>query len=185
MRRNIFAWATLAAATSALLSGQANAVEFSATFSGFEEVGPAGAIETGAIFSQGKATLDLDLNRSARTIAFKLTYSGLSSAVTQSHIHFGKEHVAGGIMVWFCGSLTNPGPAGTQTCPAAGGTVTGTITGANVIGPTGQDVPAGNFDALVAALLSDTVYGNVHTMMHTAGEVRGQVRRGERDDNSR
>src|SRR5712672_4357373 len=138
MRRNICALATLAAATSMLPGAHANAVEFSAIFSGFEEIGGLGAGETGAIFSQGKATLDLDLNGSARTIAFTLTYSGLSAPVTQAHIHFGKEHVAGGIMVWFCGSLTNPGPAGTQTCPAAGGTVTGMITGAHVIGPTAQ-----------------------------------------------
>src|SRR3984893_16090424 len=105
MRRNIFAWATLAAATSMLLGGHANAVEFSATFSGFEEIGGLGAGETGAIFSQGKAKLDLDLNRSARTIAFNLTYSGLSAPVTQAHIHFGKEHVAGGVMVFFCSNL--------------------------------------------------------------------------------
>src|ERR1700730_1315244 len=108
MRRNIFALATLAAATSMLLGAHANAAEFSATFSGFEEVGGLGAGETGAIFSQGKATLDLDVNRNAGTITFKLTYSGLSSAVTQSHIHFGKEHVAGGIMVFFCTNLTPP-----------------------------------------------------------------------------
>src|SRR5258707_4025381 len=96
MRRNIFALATLAAATSMLLGGHANAVEFSATFSGFEEIGGLGAGETGAIFSQGKTTLDLDLNRSAPTIAFTLTYSGFSPPVTQSHIHFRKEHLAGG-----------------------------------------------------------------------------------------
>src|SRR5258707_5322276 len=184
MRRNIFALATLAAATSMLLGGHANAVEFSATFSGFEEIGGLGAGETGAIFSQGKATLDLDLNRSASTIAFTLTYSGLSAPVTQAHIHFGKEHVAGGIMVFFCSNLANP-PPGTQPCPLPSGTVKGTITAGNVIGPTAQGITPGNFDAVVAALASNTVYGNVHTINFPAGEVRGQVRRGERDDDNR
>jgi CHRD domain len=181
MRFKLLASVTLMTAPFMLFGAYANAVEFGAKFSGFEEVGPLNA-ETGAIFSPGTGTLDLDLNRSAKTIAFKLTYSGLSAPVTQAHIHFGKEHVPGGIMVWFCGSLTNPGPAGTQTCPAAGGTVTGMITGANVIGPTAQHVTPGDFDALVAALVSDTAYGNIHTMNFPAGEIRGQVRRGDRDD---
>src|SRR5258707_13965978 len=110
MRRNIFALSTLAAATSMLLGGHANAVEFSATFSGFEEIGGLWAGETGAIFSQGKATLGLDLNRSARTIAFTLTHSGLSAPVTQSHIHFGKEHVAGGAIVFFFFTLIKTPP---------------------------------------------------------------------------
>ena len=184
MRRNIFALASLAAAISMLLGGHANAVEFSATFSGFEEIGGLGAGETGAIFSKGKATLDLDLNRSARTITFNLTYSGLSAPVTQSHIHFGKEHVAGGVMVFFCSNLTNP-PPGTQACPPNGGSVTGTITAGNVVGPTAQGITPGNFDAVVAALVSNSVYGNVHTINFPAGEVRGQVRRGGSDDDSR
>ena len=182
MRCNILAWATLATAASMLLSAHANAEKFSATYSGFEEVGGLGAGETGAIFSQGKATLDLDVNKNAGTIAFKLTYSGLSSAVTQSHIHFGKEHVAGGVMVFFCTNQTPPTGQTPQPCPLPGGTVTGTITAGNVIGPTAQGVTAGNFDAVVAALFSNTVYGNVHTVNFPAGEVRGQVRRVEQND---
>jgi hypothetical protein len=182
MRRSILAWATLATAIPMLLGVRANAEKFSATYAGFEEVGGLGAGETGAIFSQGKATLDLDLNKTAGTITFKLTYSGLSSAVTQSHIHLGKEHVAGGIMVFFCTNLTPPMGQMPPPCPLPGGTVTGTITAGNVVGPTAQGVTAGNFDAVVAALFSDTVYGNVHTVNFPAGEIRGQVRRVEQDD---
>ena len=180
MRLKMPASITLMAASVMLLGANANATEFSTTFSGFEEVGALNA-ETGAIFSPGKATLDLDLNRNARTITFKLTFSGLSAPVTQSHIHFGKRHVPGGVMVFFCTNLNN-GPAGTQACPAGGGTVTGMITGANVIGPAAQHVTAGDFDALVAALDSDTAYGNIHTTNFPAGEIRGQIRRGDEDD---
>jgi len=169
-----------------LLGANAGAGEFSATFSGFEEVGGLNN-ETGAIFSPGKGTLDLDINRSARTIAFKLTYSGLSAPVTQSHIHFGKRHVPGGILVWFCSNLPSPPtPSGTQSCPSGVGTVatpvTGTITSANVMGPAAQHISPGDFDALVAAIESNTAYGNVHTMNFPAGEIRGQVRRGDVDD---
>jgi hypothetical protein len=180
MRFKLLASATLVAAPFMLFGTIANAVEFSTKFSGFEEVGALNA-ETGAIFSPGNGTLDLVLNRSARTITFKLSYSGLSAPVTQSHIHFGKRHVPGGVMVFFCTNLNN-GPAGTQACPAGSATVTGTITGGSVVGPTAQHVTAGDFDALVAALVSDTAYGNIHTTNFPAGEIRGQIRQGDRDD---
>lgn len=153
---------------------------FSAKFSGFEEVGGLGAGQTGSILSGGTATLDLDLDRNSQVLNFTLEYSGLGAPVTQAHIHFGKRHVGGGIMVFFCSNLANP-PAGTQPCPAGGGTVTGTITPASVIGPTAQGVTPGNFDALVEALDSDTAYGNIHTTNFPAGEIRGQIRRRHHD----
>jgi CHRD domain len=156
---------------------------FSAKFSGFEEVGALNA-ETGAILSGGSASLDLDLDRNAQTLTFTLQYSGLTADVTQAHIHFGKRHVPGGVIVFFCSNLGN-GPAGTQACPATSGTVTGTIMAASVIGPLGQNISAGDFNALVSALDSNTAYGNIHTVKFPAGEIRGQIRRhdhGHHDD---
>ena len=153
MRCVKLAWTTLGTAAFMLLGAQAHAAEFNAHFSGFQEIGALGAGETGAIFSRGKGTLQLDLNRNARTLAFKLTYSGLSSPVTQAHIHFGKVHVAGGIIVFFCSNLASP-PPGTQGCPQEG-TVTGTITPASVIGPTPQGITVGNrddFEAMTRAI---------------------------------
>jgi hypothetical protein len=100
--------------------------------------------------------------------------------VTQAHIHFGKIHVPGGIMVFFCTNLGN-GPAGTPLCPASGGTVTGTWTAASVVGPTGQNVTPGDFSAVIDALNSNTAYANIHTTKFPAGEIRGQVRRGDRE----
>jgi len=167
-----------------LAAAPARADHFSAKFSGFEEIGGLGAGETGAILSDGKGSLVLDLDRRNQVLTFTLEYSGLSAPVTQAHIHFGKRHVAGGIMVFFCSNLTSA-PAGTQACPASGGTVTGTITAANVIGPTAQNVTAGNFDAVTDALDSDTAYGNIHTTNFPAGEIRGQIRRGHRDHDRR
>ena len=150
--------------------------EFHAVFSGFNEVGALNA-QSGAIFSPGRATLELELNRADQTLSFVLKYSGLSAPVTQSHIHFGKVHMAGGVMVFFCSNLTSA-PPGTQPCPASGGTVTGTLSAANVIGPTTQGVTAGDFQAVVDALESDTAYANVHTTAFPAGEIRGEIRRG-------
>jgi hypothetical protein len=79
-------------------------------------------------------------------------------------------------MVFFCSNLPSP-PPGTQACPASGGTVSGTITAASVIGPTAQNVTPGDFDALTDALTSNTAYGNIHTTKFPAGEIRGQIRR--------
>ncbi len=157
---------------------------FSAKLSGFEEVGGVGAGQTGAILSGGTATLDLELDRQAQTLTFTLTYSGLNAPITQSHVHFGKRHVGGGVMAFFCSNLGN-GPAGTQACPVPSGTVTGTITPADVVGPAAQGVVAGNFGALVEALDNDTAYGNVHTTTFPAGEIRGQVRHHDRGRHDR
>jgi CHRD domain len=173
----------LAGGIVALSGSLAHGQDFSARLTGFEEIGGLGAGETGAILSDGKGTLSLDVDKKPQQITYRLTYSGLSAAVTQAHIHFGKLHVAGGIMAWLCQSATNQSPtAGTPTCPATGGTVTGTLTAASIIGPTAQNVTAGDFDAITDALNSNTAYANVHTVKFPAGEIRGQVRRGDREN---
>ena len=176
MSRRRWACTTLAAFVLLLLTVPARAQEFSAKFSGFQEVGGLGAGETGAILSTGQATLKLTLDKIAQTLTYTLTYSGLTN-VLQSHIHFGKKHVAGGIMVFFCSNLSN-GPAGTPTCPddtSGEVTVTGTITATGVVGPTAQNILPGDFAGVVAALASNTAYGNIHTKQFPAGEIRGQV----------
>jgi CHRD domain len=181
MRRNMFARAVLTTATFMMLGAHAEATEFSARFSGFLEVGGVGVGQTGAILSNGQGRLTLKLNKQLQSIAFTLTYSDLGSPVTQAHIHFGKRHVGGGIIAFLCSNLGN-GPPGTQPCPANGGTVSGTLTPASVVGPTAQNIAAGNFDGLTEALQSHTAYGNIHTQQFGAGEIRGEIRRDDRDD---
>ena len=165
--------ATFGTAALMLVGAPAEAFEYSAKLSGFAEV-PA------AILSNGKGTVGLDLDKRAGTLTYSLTYSGLGSAVTQAHIHFGKIHVAGGIIVFFCSNLPSP-PFGTPACPPNGGTVTGTLRAGSVVGPATQNILPGSFDGLVAALVSDTAYANVHTVGFPAGEIRGQIRHGEAD----
>jgi hypothetical protein len=181
MHRSTLTIVMIAAAMFALPVTSATAEEFHATFSGFNEVGGLGAGETGAILSAGTGHLRLNVNRATQTVTFHLTFSGLSSPVTQSHIHFGKVHTAGSVMVFFCSNLPSA-PAGVQPCPAAGGTVSGTITAANVLAIAGQNVPAGDFDALTDVLATHTAYANIHTTNFPAGEIRGEIRRGEGDD---
>jgi len=46
------------------------------------------------------------------------------------------------------------------------------------VGPAAQGVTAGDFQAVVDALESDTAYANIHTTAFLAGEIRGEIRRG-------
>ena len=120
--------------------GAANSEEFSARLSGFQELGALNA-ETGAILTDGTGTLQLDVDKKSHPpmATYTLTFSNLSSDVTQAHIHFGKVHVPGGIFVWLCQTAAATSPtAGTPFCPTAGGTVTGTITAANIIAVPGR-----------------------------------------------
>jgi hypothetical protein len=154
--------------------------KFHAKLTGFNEIGSLTA-PTGAILSGGTATVDVELDKTAQTATYTLTIGpGLSSAVTQSHIHFGKVHVAGGIMVYFCSNLASP-PPGTPACPTPTGTVTGSWTAASVV-LNAQNVTPGDFDALVEALESDTAYANLHTTKWPGGEIRGQLRRDKGGD---
>jgi CHRD domain len=125
------------------------------------------ALSTGAS-GQFQARIDDD----QQTITYSLTYSGLTGSVTQAHIHFGSASQVGGISVFLCSNLGN-GPAGTQACPPSG-TITGTITPANVIGPAGQGISAGEFDEVVAAIRNGTAYVNVHSTQFPIGEIRAQ-----------
>jgi hypothetical protein len=150
---------------------------YTARLAGFNEVGPINN-NSGAILTEGTGRLYLEVGQNSAT--YTLTYSNLTSNALQSHIHFGKKHDAGGIMVFLCTNLGN-GPAGTPACPVAGGTVTGTITAASVVAIPTQNVSAGNFSALLSALRSNTAYVNVHSANFPGGEIRGQVRSDNRD----
>lgn len=169
---------SLAVGLATLAAGPALAQEYKARLNGFFEIGALNA-ETGAILTNGTGKLTLDVDQNSAT--YSLTYSGLTSNVTQAHLHFGKVHVPGGIYTFLCTNLGN-GPAGTPACPPAGGTVTGTIAPASILAVPGQNITAGDFGALLAALGSDTTYANVHTMKFPAGEIRGQVHHSNDDE---
>ena len=128
-----------------------------------------------ALSTTGTGEFSGTLNPNTQEFTYKLSYASLEGSVTQAHIHFGSAAQSGGIMAFFCTNLGN-GPAGTQACPAAPATVSGTIRPADIIGPTGQGITAGQFDEMVKAILAKTAYVNVHSTLYPAGEIRAQVR---------
>jgi len=147
-----------------LLVGPASAAtdKFSASLAGVNEVPP--------INSAGEATFHMENNNGV--ITFTMTFSGLSSNLVVSHLHFAPTKVAGGVMIFLCGGGNQP------ACPAAtSGTFSGTIVSGNVTGPAAQGITAGNLEAALDAVDEGNSYANIHTVSFPGGEIRGQVRR--------
>ena len=114
---------------------------------------------------------DFDAKIDDEVIEYTLSYADLEGGATLfAHIHFARDGVNGGISAFLCGGGDKP------PCPPVGGTVTGTIDPADVVGPTGQGIEPGNFEDLVHALRTGTAYANIHTTRWPGGEIRGQIR---------
>lgn len=118
--------------------------------------------------------------RNSSSLEYKLTYSGLSGAAAQAHIHFAQVGVNGGIAAFLCGG------GGKPSCPGASGSVSGTIVGGD-INPLGQTTAQGllvnEMSELIAAIRAGVTYANVHTAAFPGGELRGPIKaRGGGDD---
>jgi len=116
------------------------------------------------------------INDRTQEITYRLSYSELVGTVTQAHIHLGGSAMTGGVSVFLCSNLGN-GPAGTQVCPPAPATVTGTLRAVDVIGPVAQGITAGEFAELTKAIRAGATYVNVHSTTYPGGEIRAQLDR--------
>ena len=117
-------WISIAMANLLAVAPAYSDERFSASLAGENEVPP--------INSAGTADFQMDIGN---TITFSINFSGLSSNLFVAHIHFAPTKVAGGVMIFLCGG------GGQPACPSAtSGTITGTITAANVTGPTVQGI---------------------------------------------
>jgi hypothetical protein len=135
---------------------------------GYQEATPAGTASTAS--GTFEATINDDAD--SPTITYTLTYVGLSGPALFSHIHFGNRFDSGGVSAFLCGGGSKP-PCPPGTVDEA--VVTGTITPADVVGPTNQGILPGDFGKLVDAIRSGVTYVNVHSPQFPAGEIRGQI----------
>jgi len=157
---------------------------FKATLRGINET-------PGPVATQATGSFTATLSSDGTTLSYTVTYANLNAQVLFSHIHFGLAKETGGIMVFLCGPpagtpMTGP-PAGFPNPPACpdtlSGTVSGTVTAANVVGPNSQGItPAADFAKVVQAMREGAAYVNVHSSRSPGGEIRGPVRTGDGDD---
>ncbi len=158
----VAAVAVLAVASYAVGGGGKTMVK-SDTLTGYQEATPAG------VSSPATGSFEATIDDDAQTIDYTLSYDGLEAPALFAHIHFGNRFTSGGVSAFLCGG------GGKPACPTPGGTVSGTITAADVVGPTGQGIEAGAFGELVDAIRAGVTYANVHSTKFPAGEIRGQV----------
>jgi hypothetical protein len=131
--------------------------------------------EVPALSTPGGGRFEATINEDGTEMTYELSYFNMEGSVTQAHLHFGQKGVNGGIMIFLCSNLGN-GPAGTQACPEDNGTISGTITAANVGNGAGsQGVAPGELFSVLRGLRAGVVYANVHTTLFPGGEIRGQV----------
>jgi hypothetical protein len=137
-----------------------------AKLSGFQEVP--------AVLTDGNGKFKAKISRSEDRIDYTLSYEDLEGGnVLFAHIHLAQRLANGPVVAFLCGGGTKPTP-----CPPSG-TVTGTITPADVIPRPAQGVLT--FDDLVEAMRAGITYANVHTARSPDGEIRGQIRGGDDD----
>jgi hypothetical protein len=99
----------------------------------------------------GSFTAGLTRRGTGGTLAWKVTFRGLTGAASAAHIHVAKAGKAGPVAVPLCGPCRS-GARGTARLNAR----------------------------TVTALLAGGAYVNVHTARNPAGEIRGQVKKGGR-----
>ncbi len=143
-------------------------------------IGLTGYQEVLPISTAGRGEFRARVSQDEKAISYELSYSGLEGGeARQAHIHFAQKGVNGPISVFLCQTATNPDPTGlAPTCPQPGGTVSGMLTAANMIGGAivTQGIAIGEFGELIKAIRAGRAYANVHTVTWPGGEIRGQIK---------
>ena len=122
----------------------------------------------------GRGEFRAKISEDETQIEFELSYQDLEADVLFAHIHLGRPAIAGGVIAFLCGGGTKPACPGPRE-----GTVTGTISASDIIGPTGQGIAAGEFVEVLEAIRERATYANVHSTLYPGGEIRGAIRRGK------
>jgi CHRD domain len=136
--------------------------------------------EVTSISTTGFGSFHLKINRGEESVDYTLSYRGLESDATQSHIHFAQRAANGGIAVFLCanGAFRAGQRADLPTCPLREGTVEGTFRPTD-LGNAGRGLGPGpslsEWAELLAAIKVGHTYANLHTTGWPGGEIRGQI----------
>lgn len=141
------------------LLAASGATTFHATLSGKNQSPP---IETSA---HGTATFIL--SKSGKSLRYRLYVADVEN-VSMAHIHIGPEGKEGPVAVWLYPS--HP-PAQVKKGKFSGELATGLITASRLQGP----LKGKTIADLVQDIKNGDAYVNVHTVLHPAGEIRGQI----------
>lgn len=121
------------------------------------------------VVSNGTGTWTGTLNPSTNILSWTMTFSGLTTNSTASHIHAqAPTTTTAGVVLnfaTFAGSTIALG--------ATSGTASGNITLTSSTTPTTGLTISG--DSLLKAINAGQAYVNVHTSQYPAGEIRGQI----------
>jgi hypothetical protein len=128
------------------LGSGADPVNLKATLGAGQEVPKPTGVGRNA---SGSFAASLTRNGSRGTVAWRLTFRGLTGRATAAHVHLGRPGVAGNVAVPLCAPCRS-GAKGTARVNAR----------------------------TMNALLGAGAYVNVHTARNAAGEIRGQIRKG-------
>ena len=154
-------------------SAYAGDVKFSATLSGAQEIMP--EVVTPAT---GKIKAKFDKGFTEVTVNLKI--ENLAGSFLAAHFHCARPGVAGPVAL----GLTSLVPLSFD-----GKRIRGTLTNADFPDPEDPDVcmtpigrPVNNIVALAFAMQDGLIYVNVHSQFSPPGEIRGQMRKKDGDD---
>jgi hypothetical protein len=139
-----------------------------AQLSGYQEVP--------TLSSPASGSFDVEISKDGNSLSYTLSYEGIATNVLFAHIHIGRPAVNGGVMVFLCTNAAPPaGVPVPPPCPQGGGSVSGSLTAADVLAVAASNVAANDFAAVVDALRAEAGYANVHSAANPGGQLRGQV----------
>jgi len=116
-----------------------------------------GASEVPPVVTAGTGLGWVAISADDSTITYHIEYSGLSGAVTASHIHTGAPGVTGGVIL----------PLTPSASP-----MDGVLTSADFSGGAGTVT---TYALAVAAIKAGATYFNLHTVANPGGEIRGDL----------
>jgi hypothetical protein len=142
-----------------------------------------GGNENPPVVSDGSGTFRAEIQDDRIPFRLKYDVGSDDSDANQAHLHIANPGNNGGIVVYLCSNLDNtPEGATVRECPQSPGEVRGEIVAQDVLQvaegtPPDQTIiiGAGDLDGLKRLIQQGSVYANVHTTTHGAGEVRGQM----------